>query len=244
MLQIVTRSIVFFAAFTLASTPALGDTLEQIKNKIHEKTSALKTLSYKTNSVSNVNTPEMSMKSVSDQFAQFSKQGDKVLSRLEIKSMTEQKFGGQEQKIPSTMMTVTDGDYQYTYNESAGQKSAFRQKVNPTNQINVFDGKRLFADLERDYQIKVLPDETVDGRSCYVLEMTPKSEMAKSSGMTRSLSYFDKEDGIIRKSVFQDKDGKTSTQMTVSDVKINPPIPADRFKFTAPAGVTVQDMPS
>ncbi|HKQ48693.1 MAG TPA: outer membrane lipoprotein-sorting protein [Phycisphaerae bacterium] len=237
------RVIVFGAAVFLTFSPAYGETLESVKKQIHERTSRLKTLSYKSHFVSVMQTPEMTIKSENDQVAQFVRQGDQMFARIEVTSNTTQRFGGQEQKIPSTMLSVSDGQYQYTYSESAGQKSAFRQKLDPAKQVNVFDTHKMFADLEKTFAIKVLPDATVDGRSCFVLEMTPK-DPAAISGISKTVSYFDKGDGIIRKSDTYDQDGKATTTSTTTDVKVDAAIPPDRFKFKAPEGVTIQDMPS
>lgn len=236
------RVILIGAAVFLAFTPAYGETLEAVKKKIHERTSRLKTLSYKSRFVSVMQTPEMTIKSENDQVAQFMRQGDQVFSRIEVASNTMQKFGDREEKILSTMLMVSDGHYQYTYSESGGQKTAYRQKLDPAKQVNVFDTHKLFADLERNFQIKVLPDGTVDGRSCFVLEMTPKDPVALQ-GISKTVSYFDKEDGIIRKSDTYDKDGKNTTSSTTTEVKVDAAIPAERFKFKAPEGVTIQDMP-
>lgn len=238
----VSHLIAVVLSLVATSIPARAESFEAIKKKIHDQTSRLKSLSYKSHTTSHIQTPEMTVKSESDLTAQFMRQGDKVLTRMEVASTTMQKFGDQEQKIPSTMLTVSDGQYQYNYSESAGQKSAFRQKIDPANQISVFDGNKLFADMEKNFSIKVLPDETVDGRSCFVLEMTPKGQMA-AAGMGKTISHFDKGDGIIRKSVTYDKDGKIMNTMTTRDIKVDDAIPADRFKFKAPEGVTVQDMP-
>ena len=235
--------IAIVLSLSVTSMTARAESLEAIKKKIHDQTSRLKSLSYKAHSNSVVQTPDMTVKTDSDQTVQFMRQGDKVLTRMEVSSTSMQKFGGKEEKILSNMLTISDGIYQYTYSESAGQKSAFRQKVDSNNQINVFDGNKLFSDMEQNYSLKVLPDETVDGRSCFVLEMTPKAQMA-AAGMGKTISHFDKSDGIIRKSVTNDKDGKLMNSMTTSDVKVDDAIPADRFKFKAPEGVTVQDMPS
>lgn len=239
----VSHLIAVVLSLAATSMAAGAESLEAIKKKIHDQTSRLKSLSYKSHTTSNIQTPEMSVKSESDQTVQFMRQGDKVLSRMEVSSTTIQKFGGQEQKIPSNMVTVSDGQYQYTYSESAGQKSAFRQKIDPATQVNVFDGNKLFLDMEQNFSIKVLPEETMDGRSCFVLEMTPKGQMA-AAGIGKTISHFDKGDGIIRKSVTHDKDGKIMNTMTTRDIKVDDAIPADRFKFKAPEGVTIQDMPS
>jgi outer membrane lipoprotein-sorting protein len=237
------RVLVFAAALMIAAAPASAETFDAVKKKIHDRTSRMKSLSYKSHFETQFQTPEMTIKSVNDQTAQFMRQGDKVLTRIDVTSNTTQKLGDREEKIPSTMMTVTDGEYQYTYSESGGQKSAYRQKIDPATQINVFDGNKLFADMEKNFNIKVLPDGTVDGRSCFVLELTPK-DPTTIQGISKTVSFFDKDDGIIRKSDTYDKDGKITTRSTTTDVKVDAAIPPEQFKFKAPPGVTVQDMPS
>jgi outer membrane lipoprotein-sorting protein len=94
--------------------------------------------------------------------------------------------------------------------------------------------------VRETFNVKLLPDETVDGESCYVLEFTPKAADAAMGG--RMVQYFRKDNGTIVKLVSYDASNKPSVTVTYSNVQLNPSIGADRFVFAAPPGVEVTDM--
>jgi outer membrane lipoprotein-sorting protein len=223
----------------LASSAAHGESVEAVIKKLHDQLAKYKSLSFKSHGTTVIEMPGMSAKTESDQVVEAARQGEKILSRIEMKSMTIQKAGDQEQKIPTTMTIVVDGQYQHTYSESAGQKNATRQKINPDTEFNPFDVQRMFKLMEKDFTIKILHDQTIDGKSCYVVEMSPKNQSAQTGmNIGKQISYFDKASGVSVKSVGYDKDGKTMSTSLTTDVKIDPSLSPERFKFKAPAGVS------
>jgi outer membrane lipoprotein-sorting protein len=54
--------------------------------------------------------------------------------------------------------------------------------------------------------------------------------------------FIGKEDGVLQKQEFMDKDGKTFYTEEVSNVKINPEFPPNQFIFNPPQGIEVKDM--
>lgn len=95
--------------------------------------------------------------------------------------------------------------------------------------------------MEKVYTLKLLPDETVDGKPCYVIEMTPASPAMRAT-MGRMVSYYVKKTGLSIKGVSYDTKGKVSSTTITTDVKVDEKIDPSQFVFKAPAGVTVQDM--
>jgi hypothetical protein len=102
-----------------------------------------------------------------------------------------------------------------------------------TNQA-YFDG------LKKEYDLKLLPDETVDGKATWVIEA--KAKQSIPGGPATLVSYFDKSNGMNIKIVGKDPGGKTVLTATTSDIKINPPLKPERFVFKAPEGVEVMDL--
>ena len=117
-----------------------------------------------------------------------------------------------------------------------GQKMAVKMKhdeaqaMTPTTQL---------AKLRETHELKLLPDQSIDGHAVYVIEATPKQQ---TSGMGRTVSYYAKETGIPLRVTTDDPSGKVMSDMTFTDVKINPKIDVSRFVFKAPEGVQVMDM--
>ena len=231
-------AILACAVIANAAPRAEAESLEEVKKKIHDKVSSYKTLSYKTKTTNQ--TPQM--KSNIDVKHEFMRKGDEVLSRTEYKSTTTTNLGGKEQKMDSTTLQIYDGKFSYTYSETKGQKSAFKQKVDSKDQTIPFNAAHGFKLSEQFYKLKMLPDETLNGKPVYVIEMTAKDD-AMRQYIGRTLTYYDKGNGISIKSVTHDaKTGKPSSTTIVTDIKIDPAISPDRFVFKAPAGVEIKDM--
>ena len=106
--------------------------------------------------------------------------------------------------------------------------------------VATLDAMTGFKMMEQYYNLKLLPDETVDGKSTFVLEMTLKDKQA-GIPIGKSKLYYDKATGIAIKSISYDDKDKPSGTMTTSDIKIDANIPADHFVFKVPVGVEVKD---
>lgn len=129
------------------------------------------------------------------------------------------------------LLVVCDGEFTYQLHTAMGQKQAAKTKA---------DADALpWAEQKDDYEFKVLDSEKVDGEDAFVVEATPKNPGA--AGAAKTVYYVRKDIGTLVKQVAYDKDGKVLNTTTFSDVKVNPDIPDDHFKFQAPEGVEVVD---
>jgi outer membrane lipoprotein-sorting protein len=228
----------FLSILALCGGYARGENIEDVKKKIHQKVNSYKTLQYKTKTTTNMQSEQVSMKSDTSQAIACMKKGDKVLSRIESQTKGESSFSGQTQKLDSNTLSICDGNYAYDYTEQMGMKNASKRKVDKTTMFNPFDVENSFKIMEQNYTIKLNPDETVDGKPCWVVEFAVKSG-PQNAGKT--ISYYDKSTCIGIKSVNYDDKGKLSGSSTITDIKIDQPISPDRFVFKAPAGVEVVD---
>lgn len=231
------------ALLAFSTTSVRAETFDEVKKQIHEKVSKYKSLSYKIDVQSEMDTPQFKMKSSTQQAAQFVNKGDTVLARMETNSSSAQKMGEEEMKYDSKSLDVCDGKEWYTLVDQMGQKSATKRKADMKKDGNPFDPMGGFKLMEENFEIKVLPDETVNGKPAWVFEMKLKPGNPAAAMMGKTLAYYDKETGISIKGVSFDPAGKPTTTSTTSDVKINEDIPADKFVFKAPEGVKVQEVP-
>ncbi len=218
-----------------------AETVESLQKKIGEQTGKYKTLQYNVHMV----TEGAGMpKSVGDGQFQAIRKGDKSLTRMETRSRMTFKAGDQEQTQEYTSTMINDGEYIYTLNDAAGQKMAMKMKPDPRMAGNdPLNSEAAFMAMTKDFNVKVLPDAAVDGKDAWVLELTPKDkDKGGNNPLSRMVTWYDKKTGLPIKSVGYDKDGKVLNTMTISDVKTNVSIPADRFVFKAPPGVEVMDM--
>jgi outer membrane lipoprotein-sorting protein len=189
--------------------------------------------------------PGFQEKSESDSTVIYGKKGDKWLSRNETKMTGTRKMGDQpEEKVDSRVLAIFDGDYVYTLTESAQGKQAMKAKQ---GSVNPFD-RDMWKEQHKHFDIKLLADETVDGKSTWAIESRPKvdkdaspEEKAAMEG-SRSVTNYRKSDGMAVKSVSYDKDGKPTMTMKLVDVKYDVDLKPEMFVFKAPEGVTVMDM--
>ena len=218
---------------------ARAESLDDVKTKIHDMVSKYKSIQFKMKLNNDTSMAGFSMKMDSDMALEAVNKGDTWMSHTETKVKTFQKMGDQEQKSDTKMTVVDDGAYVWTLSETP-DKSVTKSK-HDGKMGNPFDPKSGWKMVEESFKLELMPDETVDGKPMWVIAMEPKDPSMKMM-VGKSMTYYDKKTGIAMKTVTNGPDGKKTGESTTTDVKINDAISADRFKFTPPAGVEVQDM--
>jgi len=211
----------------------LGATIEEVEAQIKEAYGKLKTYSATVKSETNIKQPghNMSM-SMSGQFEAMNVEGGKNKYRLEGKSKMkmegmEEQPGMGEQEI----LIVCDGEFTYQMQTMMGMKNAVKTKA---------DADAIpWAQQRDEYDFTVKADEKVDGQDCWAVEAKAKS--ADAAGLSRMEFFVRKDTGTMVKQVAFDGEGNPVNTTTFTDVKVNPDVSADRFKWEAPEGVTVMD---
>lgn len=231
------------AVCAVTTMSARAETIDEAKKKIHDKVSKYKSIQYKLEMKTDMDTPQFKMSSTTKQTAQFVNKGDKILARMESDINSVQKMGEQESKQDVKSLDVCDGTYWYTLADQGGEKTATKRKADVKKEGNPFDPNFGFKQMDEHFDVKLLPDETVNGKPAWVFEMKMKPGNPAAAMMGRALAYYDKETGISLKGVSFDPAGKPTSTSVTSDVKIDADIPADRFTFKAPEGVKIQEMP-
>jgi len=222
----------------LLAAPAAADTLEEAEKKLVEAYGKLKSYTATFKATQDMEMGGMRVKSVSQGTTEWLRRGEKVLYRVDVKNVMER--GGDEpaDKMETSATMIVEGDVAHTLSEAMGQKQAMKMKAEPAM---VGDPKARFEALRKDWTLKLLPDEKVDGADCYVVEATPK-EGSAGGPLARQVTCFRKDMGVDVKSVGFDATGKQLMTSTVSDLKLNAEIKPERFEFKAPEGVQVMDM--
>ncbi len=231
--QCVLGTIVLLAMTVL---PAQADAVDDVSAKIIAEAEKVKSYTADVSSETNIKNEAMSMKMSVKGTMEVMRQGGKMLSRMEHKTTTDMNMGGTEQKKESQSLMITDGEHSYVLTEESGTKTAMKTKLDPKNQQMV--NKGMFEQMKKDYDLKLLADETIDGHDAYVIEGTPKNPAA----MGKMTMCFAKTGGMMLKMVMNTPDGKPMTTMTHTNIKVDVAIKPERFKFEAPEGVTVMDM--
>ena len=218
------------------TTVSAGETLETVEKKLTEKSKSITSLTADITMVTDVNFEGGSSKSESKGTLEYLKQGEKFLSRMELKTVATQRFGEQETKMDSSTLTIVDGDITYLLLDQMGQKMAMKQKAQ-----NAYgaDADSMLKPLRKEHDLKLLPDSSVDGTATYVIEATPKSA---ATGGGKIVMYLAKDTGIVLRMLNFDNQGRPMANTTYANIKMNPKIDASRFVFKAPEGVQIMDM--
>ncbi len=217
-IRIVGLTIVAFGCLGWLST-ASAETVESVEKKITEKWGAVKSISAKVKM-------EGAMSAMAGTGTwELEKRGDKIVFRMELS------FGSQ-----MSATTISDGEFTLSVTDQMGQKMAAKMKLDETQSMSP---TAQLAKFRKTHELNVLPDQSVEGHAVYVIEGTPKQP---TGYMGRMVSYYAKETGVPIRTTVHDANGNVTSNMTFTDIQINPEIDASRFEFKAPPGVEVVDM--
>ena len=236
-----TKRVVFvtLAAVALGLTAtAVADDLTSVEKRITEAWNKHKSMSAKLTQATHVEMGTTVMDMKGEGTLEMTRTGDKILARVELKSTVMSKSGDQENKSEQPMTTIIDGEFAYTVSEAMGQKMAFKNKIDP---MMVGEPKATLEQFRKTNELNLLPDETLDGKKVFVIEAGSKDKTAGAGVPSKVVCYFDQESGIMVKMTMLGADDKPMTTVTYTDIKLDPKIDPDRFKFTAPEGVKVID---
>jgi outer membrane lipoprotein-sorting protein len=211
-----------------------ADDLATVEKDLTRAWDKTKSMTAKITMTTNMDMGGKPLESKGDGTLEMLHKGDKIYMRMELKTTMPQPVGATATE--QSMLTILDGEYAWTLSETMGQKMAMKTK--PDARM-MGDPKSTFAELRKDHELKLLPDETVDGTKVYVIEATPKDTGGTPS---KTLLYFGKDHGMLVKTLVQNPEGKPTMTMTYTDIKYDVDINPDRFVFKPPPGVEVQDL--
>ena len=131
---------------------------------------------------------------------------------------------------------VSDGKTLWTYD--AGKKQVLIDIVNQSS--NDLLPRRLLLKFQKDYRAKLIKEETIGGRPCYVLNLISESEDVFIPKMT---VWIDKQTWLTKKLRYEDVNQNITTYR-LGKIKINSSIPKGIFQYKIPPNVQVIDMRS
>ncbi len=230
------RVVAWLAVGLCGAAAVAEDDLAAVEKKIQTAWEHQKSMSAKLTMSTHMEMGTMVIDGSGEGTVEFLRADGKVRVRTEMRMTSTQKMGDQDHKAEQTMLNIVDGDVMYTLTETMGQKSATKAKTDPKMSG---DPAAVFEELHKSHQMKLLPEETVDGAKVYVISATPNEKGPAGGG--RMVFYFHQEAGVVVKMQVFGEGEKPMTTVSYGDVKRDPKIDAERFKFTAPEGVQVID---
>lgn len=249
MIDMTTRMVTvgLIAGVMLGAAPAVrADTLEEVENRIAEAIQKHKSLIITMRVMFDRKLGALEVKSKSETVSEYRILGDgHWLARIETKQRGTLRFqDAPERKTESSTLTIRDGTHNYTYYESEERKHVMKSRIDPERLTDPLGVRAQFKALRDSVVQKLIRDETVDGKRCYVIETTLRKEEAAHEDLdfVRSVTWYDKESGVMLKAAGYDESGREVMSFVTTEVRIDADIPDDRFVFKAPAGVDVVDL--
>lgn len=217
-------------------------TLADVKAKIHAGLNALKSVQFTQTISEKTQFQDMILSSESEVKVAFKKL-DKTgyASRIEIERKELNTIDGEERKSETYQLLICDGRHNYRLERQNGRTQATRSRFNSAEAISPFDAKAIFDRLERVQTLRLLPDETINGREALVIEARTR-ELPESVDLGKTVTWYDQETGIELKSVTHNRRNQVVRTAVTTACKINGEIPDEQFTLDVPSGVEVLDL--
>lgn len=244
-----TLAVVTVWTLGFVAAGAAADELAAVQKKIETAWAAHKSMTAKITTHTRVEQAGQLVEGTGEGTFEFLRQGGKLMSRKELKGTLSQKMGEQEMVMHQQAQLIVDGQYAYAYSESVTEIMGNKMPTQRMASKSEIDGqtsgdpKEMFAELTKDHDLKLLPEESIDSHKVYVIQASPRTKNP-ASPTGDLLLYFDQDGGFIRKMVVQDNAGKPMHTVTYRDVKLDVDLDPARFVFKAPEGVEVIDQTS
>ncbi len=167
---------------------------------------------------------------------EWSKRGEKRLLRFGLANNIRIVTGEAKAIRTGELLTfVYDGEFLYSQlQQSRTFKQTTKYRYEPDRVLQI-GGKELFRSLMEGNNLKLQPEEMVNGRASYVIEATPVA------GKGSSMHYFDKQTGVRARMIERDEAGKATLTLTLSEFNTNPEFSEDYFSYRLPEGFELID---
>lgn len=137
---------------------------------------------------------------------------------------------------PAGDAIVIDGQAVWLYTPSTTPGQVIRMALPSGGPVYGFNILAWLLDRPAErYDARWLRAEAVNGRMADVVELIPRSD---DLPFTRAVVALDREDGLPRRLVVDERSGGTRT-ITLSRLRVNGSIPESTFRFAVPSGVRV-----
>lgn len=218
----------------------LADDLESVEKKLISAWDSHKSISAKLT----VSNHMGGMEGTGQGTYEYVRAGDKLMLHVEMTTAMVQKMGDQEMKMDQSTLMVVDGEFAYTLITRKSPAMGLDQTMAAKSDIEPsMSGapKYMFTQLRETNTLKLLPEQTIDGRKVFVIEASQTAETGMPGGTYRTVLCLCQETGMAVKTETFDADGKSVSTMAFSDIKVDQDIDPARFKWVAPEGVEVVD---
>jgi outer membrane lipoprotein-sorting protein len=225
--------------------PGRGESVEQVEGKIIDFLGKANTYTADLQVTGQTKQQGMTLGVNGGATLEYMKKDGKPLFRVEGAVSV----SGAPMPMDVTLLGVSDGANLHMQTGMMGQQMVMKFPVPPSADITPDMAKKAFEDLHKEFDVKLLAKETLDGVEAYTFELTPKpgSDIAASAqkageGFGKVMAQFTKDFTKQMRVALLDKSGAPQFTLSVKNINLSPTLSPDRFAFKPPDGVKVMDM--
>jgi outer membrane lipoprotein-sorting protein len=212
-----------------------ADTLETFEAELAKSWNTVTSLSYTVETVVVLNRDDVLVITNSISSVEQIRKGDRWLVRSETRSLSSTKPGNNESRFNALL--VYDGELLHSlFEHKVGEKKRCVVMKVDKGWSNAYDSLDTYKGLKAKMNLKILPDDVVEDVPVFVIESTPRVANANAG---RNL--FSKQTGLWMGGDSKSPDGTSKAEIKVKNMKFNVEIAAERFSFTPPPGVPVEN---
>lgn len=223
--------------FVAATAP--GDELEAVEQKILEAWNKQRSVFSRIEMEGTVGDGRHGGTSIGEGTCELMRKGDKTLTRVTMKTTVTMEIGDKERKMEQESTLIVDGAHAYTLATAMGHTTAMKLDIDPRMSG---DPKAMLDYLRKDHELKLLPEQDVDGATAYVIEAIARE--GTNNPLPRMRLFFDQNTGFMVRSTSHDANGRRRQMMRYKNVQYDIKIDPDRFVFELPPGVELLDRTS
>lgn len=217
-----------------------ADTLETVEKEVASKFESVESVTADFTFLQKVKSAQFSAEARrSGSYAYKKGDGGLRKFRMEMKTKSTQKMSGNETTVESNTLIVDNGKLVLSMTTQANAQPSVTKTQSDPKAISGGGGAAI-EQLKRSYEIKLLPEEKVEGLTCYTIEGKPKEPMPGLPVTNKS--YFAKDSGILVKMEGFDQSGEVIQSMVYTNIKVNVPVSSDKFTLEIPENAQVIDM--
>jgi outer membrane lipoprotein-sorting protein len=159
-------------------------------------------------------------------------------TRYETRGKSYRQVPGQGEEADSvSTLSIYDGQYLYDLRQTP--RGVYAMKSRPDR--NPYDPVGRLDIARRQFEARLLPDRTFEGKDVYAIEFVPR--VSDGTSVTRRMvSYTDRHTGLPMMTISYNARGGVVNVAEVVESQLNEDIPADHFVFHLPPGVELIDM--
>jgi outer membrane lipoprotein-sorting protein len=159
-------------------------------------------------------------------------------SRVELTTTISTTLAGETTTTQSRLLLVADGTFLWTRRDEDGQVSITKDRPLRSRKV---PPSAMLAPLRESHVLQALPDAELLGRTCAVIQATPRPAPEQPATAGRLTFWFARDVGVLMRSVTVDAAGVETSRTEVTQLETGLDIPDERFSYTPPEGLTVDD---